>query len=79
MFSLIALQVLYVVLRAAGREQLFVFVHVPLDLWLIMLLLPIVVLAIGELMKLQDKEVHDRHMRYLRAEFNTRLGTHSPR
>ena len=76
---LLVLQALYLVFRGLSRESLHMLAHVEWDTWVVITVMPWLGLLLGEYVKRQDKRIYDRFVQFLRLEFNTRLGTHSPR
>jgi hypothetical protein len=76
---LLSLQAVHLVFRALYRGTFVDLRGVQWDVWAVVALAPWVVLGIGEAVKKQDQRILDRFHRFLRLEFDTRLGTHSPR
>jgi hypothetical protein len=52
---------------------------VPLELWSLILVWPLLNLVIGEIVKADDARTHERYLKFLQLEFSTRLGMYSPR
>lgn len=76
---LLIFQTLYLIFRALPRESLLLLGYIQWDVWVVMAVAPFLALLIGESVKKLDKKIFDRFVLFLRLEFNTRLGTHSPR
>ena len=49
------------------------------QVWLVLLLPPLLLGALGSSLNLRDDKFYRRHLQFLRLEFDTRLGMHSPR
>lgn len=49
------------------------------DIWLAMVVLPLFGLIIGTVVNALDKKSYLRYMQFLRLEFDTKLGMHSPK
>jgi hypothetical protein len=77
--ALLGAQALYLVFKAAARGTLGSLLWVSWDTWVVAGLSPFLVLGVGEYVKLKDQRIFNRYQTLLRLEFNTRLGTHSPR
>lgn len=76
---LLLVQLLHFLLRALHRGTLRHLRWVEWDTWVAMAAMPWAILLIGERVKGWDRKIFDRFMLLLKLEFNTRLGTHSPR
>jgi hypothetical protein len=76
---LLTVQILHLVLYALHRNTHHHLVWIAWDVWAVMGVMPLVILLIGEQVKSWDRKVFDLFQRLLKLEFNTRLGTHSPR
>jgi len=76
---LLLVQIFYLVFRGLSRGSLDMLQSVEWDTWLVITVMPWINLLVGEYVKRQDKRIFDRFVLFLRLEFNTRLGTHSPR
>eukprot|EP00611_Tribonema_gayanum_P022395 TRINITY_DN4484_c0_g1_i2.p1 TRINITY_DN4484_c0_g1~~TRINITY_DN4484_c0_g1_i2.p1 ORF type:complete len:508 (-),score=184.88 TRINITY_DN4484_c0_g1_i2:839-2362(-) len=73
-------QLAYTWVAAATRSSVGLLLQTPWEALVAGALWPFVVLAIGEVfIKRRDAALHGRYMTFLRLEFNTRLGMHSPR
>ena len=62
--------------QALGLDQ---FTHLDWVLWVVMLLLPLVGAVVGLVDAADDGVGYKRLLHFLRLEFDTRLGMHSPR
>ena len=62
--------------QALGLDQ---FTHLDWVLWVVMLLLPLVGAVVGLMDAADDGVGYKRLLHFLRLEFDTRLGMHSPR
>lgn len=49
------------------------------EVWIAMGICPLVGLALGYAVNSDDNFNYQRHLQFLRLEFDTRLGMHSPR
>jgi hypothetical protein len=49
------------------------------EVWIAMGICPLVGLAVGHAVNSDDNFNYQRHLQFLRLEFDTRLGMHSPR
>lgn len=64
---------------AAARKTLHLLSNCPWEPLVVGAICPLVIAAVGELLKRNDARVYDRYITLLRLEFDTRLGMHSPR
>lgn len=66
--------------RAALREDGFAQYHyMRYDVWLAMVVFPLFGLVIGTFVNALDEKGYRRYMQFLRLEFDTKLGMHSPK
>jgi hypothetical protein len=72
-FVALSLQFVYSMLSADS------FTWVPWEMWLVIFLWPVFVLAINEKVNAYDARTYDRYVKFLQLEFDTRLGMYSPR
>merc|ERR1712146_429326 len=75
---ILVLQLLYLSFHKVFDGDPLDIKNVPWDIWAWFISFPIIVLLFGEYLKLKDKKIFYRNMRFMRLEFNTRLGTYSP-
>ena len=75
----LGLQAAHLVLRGWRRGSLLSIAGIGWDVWLVIAIGPCFALLIGEYAKRQDKKVFDKAVRFLRLQFDTRLGTYSPK
>lgn len=64
---------------AAARYALHLLYSCPWEAMVVGALCPLAMGATAELLKHDDARAHDRYIKLLRLEFDTRLGMHSPR
>jgi hypothetical protein len=66
--------------RAAGRDHGFLLIkNNGIDMWIAMAVAPFISYLIGIIVNAYDDVSYRRYMLFLRLEFDTRLGMHSPR
>ncbi|OYW91255.1 MAG: hypothetical protein B7Z23_08485, partial [Pseudomonadales bacterium 32-61-5] len=61
------------------NSSLHTYIELDWFVWLIMFLLPVVGVVVGVLVNADDQHHYKRYLQFLRLEFDTRLGMHSPR
>lgn len=76
---LIGIHIVVVVIRGYLRDNLSSFMHLGWLLWVMLVTLPVLQIAIGMLVNRHDNYYYARHLQYLKLEYDTRLGMHSPR
>lgn len=59
--------------------SLHTYVELDWFVWVVMFVLPVVGVVVGVLVNADDQHHYKRYLQFLRLEFDTRLGMHSPR
>lgn len=77
--GLCVLHGLIMALRAYLRGSLDGYTHLHWIVWTLVLVLPLLTLALGRHLNAVDAKSYHRYLQFLRLEFDTRLGMHSPR
>lgn len=65
--------------RMAEDENAFKYSSLDFIVWILMCVLPFIGILVGSLVNYFDKVHYRRYLQFLRLEFDTRLGMHSPR
>lgn len=55
------------------------YYHMDMQVWIAIGVFPLLGLIVGFLVNSEDMFSYQRHLQFLRLEFDTRLGMHSPR
>ncbi|CAM9177415.1 unnamed protein product [Discosporangium mesarthrocarpum] len=76
---IICIQNLYIWASAAARGTTSILLSCPWEPLVVGAVCPLVVAAVGCLVKQNDARAYKRYITLLRLEFDTRLGMHSPR
>ena len=77
--ALICVHVGVLALREGARLHSHNYAGLDWPVWIFMLLLPLLGVLFGVLINRNDERHYRRYMQFLRLEFDTRLGMHSPR
>jgi hypothetical protein len=79
-FVCLSIHVILLFWRASWRwTGSYLYLHSHLLLWPVLLAFPFIGLFIGNAINSWDERWYKRHLMFLRLEFDTRLGMHSPR
>ena len=71
---------IFCVCRALTRENgLALYYNMDMQVWISIGVFPIVGMVVGFIVNSNDIFSYQRHLQFLRLEFDTRLGMHSPR
>lgn len=74
------LQMLTIACRAKGRlGGISLITEAGMELWIAMAVLPCLSIGSGLMVNAYDDVSYRRYLQFLRLEFDTRLGMHSPR
>jgi len=76
---IILIHVIVVIVRAYRRHNLTSFMHLGWLFWVMLVILPALQIVIGILVNKHDNYYYARYLQYLKLEYDTRLGMHSPR
>ena len=66
-------------IRAYNRGGLMDYLDLDWIVWALMVALPVLGLLVGDQINSLDDKLYRRYLQFLRLEFETRLGMHSPR
>lgn len=62
-----------------GSQEYVGYASVPISAWICFAFTAILAIVVAEVVNNYDIKFYQRHMQFLRFEFDTRLGMHSPR
>ena len=78
--AIVIVHVVVLIVRAGLRDNGFaLYRYMRYDIWIAMVIFPLCGLLVGNVVNSLDDKSYRRYMQFLRLEFDTRLGMHSPK
>jgi phosphoglycolate phosphatase-like HAD superfamily hydrolase len=79
LFLVSGIHVVVMVVRGYMRDNLSIFMHLGWLFWAMLVILPLLQIVVGIVVNKHDNYYYARYLQYLKLEYDTRLGMHSPR